>query len=159
MVMRRTSGGVKIKGFTLIEVMISLFILAIGVLGAASLQLQAMKYDQVSGVRTQATYLAYSIADCMRANLASAKAGDYSILMGASAPGGTSISNLDLQVWKSMLNTQLPGGDGSIATDAQMRVTITVQWDESRLARKDETVDQVAQDKLRQFTVVTQLWN
>lgn len=56
------------SGFTLIEVLISVFVLALGVIGAAGMQLVAMRTGQQSGLQSAAVQLATEIADNMRQN-------------------------------------------------------------------------------------------
>ena len=58
----------KNSGFTLIEVLISVIVLAVGLLGMAALQGAGVKSSQVALNRSLATQLAYDIADRMRAN-------------------------------------------------------------------------------------------
>ena len=54
------------RGFSLMEVLIAMLVLAIGLLGLASLQAQSLKFNHESYVRSQATILAYEIMDRMR---------------------------------------------------------------------------------------------
>lgn len=119
------------RGFGLIEVLVSMLVLGIGILGMVGLQLNAMKFNHTASLRSQATFLAYDISDRMRANRMRARAGDYDIALTADAPSGSSISAVDLQQWKAALATQLPAGAGSIAR-ANGNLRITVQWDEGR---------------------------
>ena len=56
------------QGFTLVEALIALLVLSIGLLGVAALQLIALQNNNNAMFRSQATYLAYDIADRMRAN-------------------------------------------------------------------------------------------
>lgn len=56
------------KGFSLIEVLIALLVLAFGLLGFALLQTLNLRYTQSANYRTQATNLAYDLLDQMRAN-------------------------------------------------------------------------------------------
>ncbi len=65
------------NGFTLIEVLISLFVLSVGLLGLAALQATSMASNTDSYVRTQATLIAYDIVDKMRANPSGVAAGGY----------------------------------------------------------------------------------
>lgn len=120
-------------GFSLIEVLVSVLVLGSGILGMASLQLNALKYNQVAAVRSQATFLAYDITDRMRANRTKARAGSYDISLNASAPAGSNIVATDLQQWRAALDEQLPDGKGAVQRDAG-KFIITVQWDESRVA-------------------------
>src|SRR2546427_10175686 len=55
-------------GFTLIEVLISVLVLALGVIGAAGMQLVAMRTGQQSGAQSLAVQPATEMADKMRAN-------------------------------------------------------------------------------------------
>jgi type IV pilus assembly protein PilV len=55
-------------GFTLIEVLIALLILAIGVLGIAALQFKALRYSYDTNIRNQISFLSSEIADRMRIN-------------------------------------------------------------------------------------------
>lgn len=120
------------SGFSLVEILVSVLVFSIGVLGMAALQLNALKYNQTAAVRSQATFLAYDITDRMRANRTKARAGNYDISLTAGAPTGTDIVATDLQQWKASLAEQLPGGAGSVARSST-KFIVTVQWDESRV--------------------------
>lgn len=120
------------SGFSLIEVLVSVLVLGVGVLGMAALQLNALKYNQTAAVRSQATFLAYDITDRMRANRSKARAGNYDISLAADAPTGTGIVATDLQQWKAALAEQLPDGSGSVERSST-KFIVTVQWDESRV--------------------------
>lgn len=120
------------KGFSLIEILVSMLILGIGILGMVGLQLNAMKFSHVASIRTQATFLAYDISDRMRANRTSAREGNYDIALSASAPSGDSIEDVDLSQWLTSLATQLPSGDGSITTTGDI-VRVVIQWSEGNI--------------------------
>ncbi|WP_024889783.1 type IV pilus modification protein PilV [Luteimonas huabeiensis] len=55
-------------GFSLIEVLVALVILALGLLGFALLQAMNLRYTQSANYRTQATTLAADLLDQMRSN-------------------------------------------------------------------------------------------
>lgn len=55
-------------GFTLIEVLVALLIVALGMLGNAMLQLQGMKNSNDAYIRSQIGIIAFEIADKIRAN-------------------------------------------------------------------------------------------
>lgn len=57
-----------VQGFTLFEVLVSILILAVGMLAAAGLQLSAIRTTQQSSMQTLAMSLAADMADRMRAN-------------------------------------------------------------------------------------------
>ena len=61
----------------MVEVMIAVFVLAIGLLGVAGLQLSSIKNNHTAYVRTQAISLASNLADRMRANVGGSLAGNY----------------------------------------------------------------------------------
>ena len=55
-------------GFSLIELLVSLVIVSVGVLGVASLQIRSLQQNREAFFRAEATYLANSIMDRIRAN-------------------------------------------------------------------------------------------
>jgi len=57
------------QGFSLLEVLIAALVLAIGLLGLAALQASGLQSGHASSLHSQATLLAYDIADRMRAIL------------------------------------------------------------------------------------------
>src|SRR3546814_3969485 len=67
----------RMEGFGLIEVLVSMLILGVGILGMIGLQLNALQFNQTAAFRSHATFLAYDIADRMRANAPAALAGSY----------------------------------------------------------------------------------
>ena len=62
-------------GFTLIEVLVAVLVLAVGILGASAAQLAALRTRHQSGLMSDGVQLASSLADSMRANLALFSAG------------------------------------------------------------------------------------
>lgn len=138
MKLMRSEPAARQRGVSLIEVLVALLLLAIGVLGAAALQLNALKYNHAASARTQATFLAYDMTDRMRANRNAARGGSYAVALNAAAPTGTSIADQDIAAWVNALAQQLPAGTGSVVRTAGTDVfTITVQWDESRIGVED----------------------
>ena len=117
-------------GFTLIEVLVSVVILAIGLLGLAGMQAAGLKLNHDSFLRSKATLAAYDMADRIRANR-DFKA-DYAVAMGddASAHGG--FAKEDVDDWLAMLAQELPLGDGSVAIAGGDRFTITIEWKDTR---------------------------
>lgn len=81
----------KISGFTLLETLIAMLILAIGLLGMAGLMLNSMKSNQSSYQRTQASLLAYDMAERLRLNTDLATAGD-SYVITSTASAGTDVN-------------------------------------------------------------------
>ncbi len=131
------------KGFTLIEVLVSMVILSIGVLGLGVLQLAAMQNTQGGYLRSQATILAYDIIDSMRANTPAVSGGDYGITFAAATPTAVDCRGLvadcstaqmataDLNRWRTVLGNYLPAGSGQVDTldlGNMTRVTVAVAW-------------------------------
>ena len=56
------------RGFTLIEVLIALVVLAVGLLGLAGLQVMSLKNNQSTYVRGQANLIAMDVIDRVRVN-------------------------------------------------------------------------------------------
>lgn len=126
------------NGFSLLEVLISIFILAIGLLGLAALQTTSLKNNHSAQHRTSATVLTYDILDRMRLNptlvLAPSRRlipnASYARAIGDALPSGGIVGD-DLLQWTETLENELPSGDGAIAINGNI-VTVTVQWDDSR---------------------------
>jgi type IV pilus assembly protein PilV len=137
-------------GFTLVEVLVSLVVLSIGLLGIAKLMLVASHSNDSAYLRSQATELAYAALDNMRANRQTAITQGYDtpLTAGATDPGfvceGTAtpctpaqIASYDVYRWKQSVATPpagtLPNGQGSIVTTTATptTATITVQWDDT----------------------------
>ncbi len=99
-------------GFTLIEVLISMVILAIGLLGLAAMQTISLRDNQDAHYYQQATLLAYEMQDRIRANNnvnwsnVTAGAGD---LCTQSIPcTATEMAANDYGYWKNMAKKILP---------------------------------------------------
>ncbi|VEH30404.1 type IV pilus modification protein PilV [Legionella sainthelensi] len=71
--------GVRQKGLSLIEVLVAFVILAIGMLGIASMLILSSKANNSSYAKQQAVQCAYDIFDKMRANYQAAINGNYNI--------------------------------------------------------------------------------
>jgi len=114
------------KGFTLLEILVTLVILAIGLLGLLSLQIVSLKNNHSAQQRTTAVVHAYDILDRIRLN----RTANYAIALATTA-SGTGLKNTDLIEWKANLARDLPDGNGAISYSGDM-VTITVQWNDER---------------------------
>lgn len=118
------------SGVTLIEVMIAVFISAIGVLGAAALQLNALKYTNSAVYTSQASFIAYDILDRIRASADPDSVDDYELDSTDSPPSGSSLQATDLTDFSTNVQS-LPGGVGSIAVTGST-VTVNISWSESK---------------------------
>lgn len=136
------------------EVLVSLVILSIGLLGIGKLMLFSSRANDSAYLRSQATDLAYQMLDYMRANTDPTAQPSYATLLanppvnpGVVCIGGAPCSNtqvalFDVYQWKLRLNATsglvppgaLPNGQGQVditPIGSQTQVTITVQWDDT----------------------------
>lgn len=140
------------SGFSLIEVLVALFVLSIGLLGFAGLQATTVRSTQYAELRSQATVMAQDIVERIRLNRTRALAGDYDLTLNESTPtgstscitstGGCTLAELvvvDQIQWRTLLMA-LPNGTGSIAVDTVNNLaTIVVQWDQQDLVDNNES--------------------
>ena len=142
-------------GFTLLEVLVSIIILSIGLLGMAGMMALGMKSNHIASYRSQATFLADDILDRMRANKTLALASQYDKALGGGCPAAVStIQGYDCNEWKTMVANDLPAGQASVSIDLNGNVTIVIQWQSGLDENNDGTVD--ASDVLN-FTTTTRL--
>jgi type IV pilus assembly protein PilV len=129
------------RGFTLLEILIALIVLSIGLLGIAALQGIGLRTSHGAQLTSQASLLAYDMADRLRANPQGLT--DY---VGFSTedtacdanPGGNLAAN-DLWEWACSVQALLPGGRGAITRDAvpdtsAFRYTIEIEWEDMQVA-------------------------
>lgn len=149
----RTYRTIRLKGMTLIEILISIVILAIGMLGIAGILLLSNKANNSSYSKQQAVQSIYDIFDRIRANPSAAISGNYNIsnisssgaptppaqpsaLCNVSTCNSTQIAAYDTWYWLSKDVSKLPSGSGSITTAlsgvaGNTIITVTVQWDDT----------------------------
>lgn len=137
-------------GFTLIEILIAVLVLSVGVLGLISMESLALRSNQTAYHRSQATILAYDLADRIRANR-----GELSSTYETSFPEGAAPSSVascsgvstacdsvalaqdDLYQWYQKVEKVLPSVSLSV-TSLSPNVTIELQWDGDRSGTIDE---------------------
>lgn len=120
----------KSKGFTLLEVLVSVIVLSFGLLGMAGLQATSLKANMSAYHRSQATMLGFQILESMRANRDATHDNGYNITLASAAPTTTgTVAQNDLKTWFVNVGAALPGGDAAIACDANNVCSVTVQWD------------------------------
>jgi type IV pilus assembly protein PilV len=133
------------SGFTMVETLVALVVLAIGLLGIAGLLLKSLQSGRTATYRTQAVNLAADLADRIRMNRTAQLAyatqfADVEVAVPAcDGTGGCSdgdLASTDLSRWKADLNQRLPGGQGQVGVVAPIgpgepaNYTITVRWTE-----------------------------
>ena len=157
----------KQKGSSLIEVLVTLTIMAVGLLGLASMQMISLKNINNSQFRTLATAYAYDMAERMRANREGVEDGNYDAIDTSTAvdPGcGTASSCSVAELAKSdafkwsetitqgVVSGGLPTGGGSVTRVAGSNTyNIKISWVEQGRDNTGGTVGGV------DFTLTVQL--
>jgi type IV pilus assembly protein PilV len=134
------------KGFTIIEVLVAMIILAIGVLGLGIMQITSLQNTQSGQMRSQASILAYDMIDSMRGNVASVTDLSYEIGVDEILPTAAvcygaganctpqQMADSDIVRWKSNLAAAQPSGNGSVAIQVPaavgiaMTMTVNITW-------------------------------
>lgn len=114
------------KGSTLLEVLVSIVVLSIGLLGLAGLQATSIKSNHSAYSRSQATLLAYDLADRMRS------ARNASTPQVGTGRFDDASVHIDRTSWNvDLVNLLGPGAVGTVVRNNNA-VTITIQWDDNR---------------------------
>lgn len=117
------------RGVALLEVMIAFFVLSIGLLGLAGLQIKALQFNQSAYQRSQAIASTYDMLDRMRLNRQAATGNQYDTGGWQSQHTGSgNIVDADLTQWLTAISGNLPDGQGSIVCDANDVCTVSVRW-------------------------------
>lgn len=125
------------RGLTLVEILVALLVLSVGMLGFAALQTTSLRFNTSAYYRTQATALAYDLADRMRANRQAALDGLYNTAFQdpppacGAVPAGATVPERDLSTWRNAMACRIPQSTGSVASNGN-EFTVTVRWDDSQ---------------------------
>lgn len=123
--------GRRHAGFSLLEVLISVVVLSVGLLGMAGLQANALRNTQSSLQRTQVSMLTHLIFDAMRAN----RGVTYSLDKTCEVPDAEgSLAERDIRYWIEKLQANLGDGEQSCGEiDCEDQVcTVRIYWNDSR---------------------------
>lgn len=140
-----------VGGFTLIEVLVAVLVLAVGIVGAAGVQVAALRTRHATGLMSGAVLLSGGLADRMRVNTGQSQAGDganaylqlrYDAAEGAPAPAvpmcfaGASCNSaqmaaFDLYEVKLAVFTEFPEGRVAVCRDATVwsGATRSLAWE------------------------------
>ena len=149
------------SGFSLIEVLVTVAIVAFGLMGLIALMLKGLQANAESTLRSIAINQASDMADRMRANFVGIAAGSYTDIVppgstttcpitGNVAPptasdleecdGSSSVAELDKCQWHLANATLLPSGAGAICKDSTKNwYSIYTSWDDSKSGNPNKT--------------------
>lgn len=124
-------------GFSMVEILVAVFVLSLGLLGYAATLAATVRASHTAHQRTQATALAYEMFDMVRANRFNYR--QYVIDFDQAAPTGATMGAGDMRAWTQRLAAVLPNGQARVQVDVtgagatqQMLVRVFIRWDESR---------------------------
>jgi len=112
-------------GFTLLEVLIAMLIFSMGLLGLGGILVVAVKTNHAATQRTQATFLAQSLADRMRANPIGVWNSNYNVTLppaaavacnptAAAGCNSSGLASWDLSLWWDQVTQSLPAPTSTI---------------------------------------------
>ncbi len=137
-------GSSKQSGSSLVEVMVALFVLAIGLLGVLAMQSKSMKFNQSANSYSNAVYLANSLAERIAMNpsvLAGyIDAANASTNCNDNACSPAQLAEWDQKQWDDSIAALLPAGSGAVTQVTNNGMTyaqITVSFDDSRADERD----------------------
>jgi type IV pilus assembly protein PilV len=159
--MSRSASAPRARGFSLIEVMVALIIIAVGMLGIAKMQALALSTTESSGVRSLVAIEAASLASSMHSNrdywVAGPPPAVTNVNVATTGPGTTSVSidvsalsgaqdcaanpctaaqmaAYDVQQWGAALAQIVPAALGTITCNnatVPLACTIQITWAEN----------------------------
>ena len=137
------------SGFTLVEVLVSLSILAVGMLGMAAMQTESLKFNNAALTDSQAQFLLTDMVERIRANR-----GNNTYVMtfadelsdppvdcaAAACNTGNQMAIWDMTQWRTNVANTLPLGESQILFNTLNRnFVISVRYDWSQLGGEDIT--------------------
>ena len=154
------------SGFSMIEVLITIFLIAVAMLGSAQLQAYSMKVNQASQFRGQAVVLAMDLLERIEANNAGALANGYVAVLptSAAAPDCAGVpctpaqmAASDLGQFQTLIQKQLPESGATITAAAAgggaITYTVQVSWRERLFKARGSNVAGNANTEPFSYTV------
>ena len=132
------------RGVTMLEVLVTLFIITLWLLATAGVQSSAVKLTKGAQFRTQAVLLATELGERMEANVQDAANGIYacdpcsttttSTACISAACGSAALAAFDLAEWGARVGAALPSATATVAWTAGTPGTylITIGWNDRR---------------------------
>lgn len=148
------------RGFSMIEVLVSILIVSLGILALSGLLVRASTLGKTAEFRGAASLLAADIADRIRANVDGARNGNYNLAPAALATGfpaavspvcdaatsppctSAQLAAKDVADWQAALYANLPQGTGAIDYDA------TNHWADVWVMWRDPSAEDRSNDKI-----------
>ncbi len=132
-------------GFSMVEILVTMLIISIAVLGSAGLQVYAMKTNLGGQYRNQAVFLLNDVVERMKANKAYAVSATTSYGDNASSAGMTTdcyaapcsagaLAAYDIAKWQAAILAVLPQGTGTVTqttagtATTPASYTVTISW-------------------------------
>jgi type IV pilus assembly protein PilV len=157
------------RGFSLIEVLVSMFIVSMGILALAGLLQSASRYSKMSELRSTATLLANDIGDHIRANFDGATKKGYDLTLAYPATAASDkrttagdlctaecatveLAYVDMALWTARLLATLPNGtpyikynDNGLAGGTQSgTVDVWVAWKDPNTTKSGTSTERPA---------------
>lgn len=168
-----TLGIKKSSGFTLLEVMISMVIFSVGMLGLAGIQAIALQNNTTAYMRTIAMQQSYNMADLLRSSANFDGVVDSTFDSVSTSIGSdptkdciaddtatncttTELAVFDIFHWKTRMDKELPSGKGTVEKDGDV-YEIIIMWDEKRTGATGEDCDADDADDLKCYTLHIQV--
>ncbi|WP_052748902.1 type IV pilus modification protein PilV [Arsukibacterium ikkense] len=127
----------KQQGVSLLEVMISVLVLGIGLLGVAALQTSSMRNTNSSLERTMAVILTDTLSELLRANPEAARLGNYAFSDCAGS------AELGTAAWVEDVKQATRADTCPVVSWEGDRYTVTINWGDERLGAENQIVTQV----------------
>ncbi|WP_160280065.1 type IV pilus modification protein PilV [Cellvibrio mixtus] len=127
------------KGVGLIEVLVTVLIIATALLTLSALQMRSLQFNHSAYLRSQANILAYDILDRIRINRN--RVAEYSLDFATATPGGSNLSSVDIREWRELIGKVLPKGLGKIQCTGAGICAVAIRWTEqNQTGEADEDI-------------------
>lgn len=138
----------RVHGIALIESLVSLLVLALGVMSLAGVQFRLLAENRVSNQRAVAIGLIDDMANRILNNKDEALAGAYSVTWEADVEeadcaarpcNADQLAQADIYAWKKSISVSLPGGSANvfISPNDSRQIGIAVAWLTNESSAKD----------------------
>ena len=138
---RKTNGG-----FTLVEVLVSLTILALGLLGITAMQTSSLRFNNAALLDSQAQFLLNDMVERIRANNSvntylityTEELDPLAVDCAVNTCNSNQMAQWDMNQWRSNVVAALPQGESQILFNPLNRVyVVSIRYDWSQLGDED----------------------